>query len=512
MATRTPHRALLSSRSVARALQLVVCLGAAAVTMLAPLAPAQADEPSPSPGSSAVPLAGDASAPPPVAASAPAPVAAPTPPAVAASTSLPSPKRSLPDYGGETTHTSAGDAALWVPRVIFYPVYLVSEYVIRLPLGAAETAAERANLPNKIYDFFTFGPDHKAGFLPIALVDFGFKPSVGVYAFWDDAFFNGDDLRLHASTWGPDWLAGSLVQRIRFNAKDNVQLKLLGIHRPDYVYFGEGPTTLQSSESRYGQDKIDAQIKPQFRLWRSSEIDTDVGVRYVSFYNGNFGNDPSLLQQVAAGVFPLPAGYTTGYTAEYNGAHAALDTRRTYPASGSGVRIEAQVEEGNDVAGVPTSGWLKYQGAVGGFLDITHRRVVSLTVAALFSDPLGNDPVPFTELVSLGGDLARPGVLPMPGFFPGRMVDRSGAAATLEYRWPIGPWLDGSMQVAVGNVFGEHLDDFDMKLLRLSASLGIETDSSPDSNFHILIGMGTETFESGAKVDSFRLAAGVSAF
>jgi hypothetical protein len=434
----------------------------------------------------------------------PAPSTLPAPP--------PSPKRALPDYGGEQTPTTAGDVALWVPRVIFYPVYLVSEYVIRLPLGAAESAAERANLPNKIYDFFTFGPDHKAGFLPVALVDFGFKPSVGVYAFWDDAFFKGDDLRLHASTWGPDWLAGSLVQRINFHNKDNVQLKLLAIHRPDYVYFGEGPRTLQSSESRYGQDKIDVQVKPQFRLWRSSLIETDVGVRYASFYNGNFGNDPTLLHQVGAGVFPLPAGYTTGYTTEYNGVHGAFDTRRAYPASGSGVRVEAQLEEGNDVAGVPTSGWLKYQGAVGGYLDITHRRVVSLTLAALFSDPLGNDPVPFTELVSLGGDITRPGVLTMPGFFPGRLVDRSGAAATLEYRWPIGPFLDGSMQVAVGNVFGEHLDDFDVRLLRLSASLGIETDASPDSNFHILIGTGTETFEHGTQVDSFRLAAGVSAF
>jgi hypothetical protein len=492
MATRTSDRALFGHRSARGAKKLAASIGAAVLATLAPMAPARADAPS------------EPSAPPPMSSVALPAVAAPALP--------PSPKRALPDYGGEPSHASAGDAALWVPRVIFYPVYLVSEYVIRRPLGAAESAAERANLPGKIYDFFTFGPDHKAGFLPIALLDFGFKPSVGVYAFWDDAFFNGDDLRLHASTWGPDWLAGSLVQRIRFNAKDNVQLKLLAIHRPDYVYFGEGPSSLQSSESRYGEDRIDGQIKPTFRLWRSSVVETDVGVRYASFYNGNFGNDPTLLHQVAAGVFPLPAGYTTGYTAEYNGARAALDTRRPYPASGSGVRIEAQFEQGNDVAGVPTSGWLKYQGAVGGYLDITHRRIVSLTVAALFTDPLGNDPVPFTELVSLGGDLARAGVLPMPGFFPGRLVDRSGAAATLEYRWPIGPWLDGSMQVAVGNVFGEHFDDFDVKLLRLSASLGIETDSSPDSNFHILIGMGTETFDQRTKVDSFRLAAGVSAF
>jgi hypothetical protein len=408
--------------------------------------------------------------------------------------------------------TNAGDVALWVPRVVFFPLYLTSEYVIREPLGAAISAAERANIPSTLYDFFAFGPDHKAGFAPIALIDFGFKPSVGIYAFWDDAFFEGDDLRLHASTWGADWLAGSVVQRITFHNKDNVQLKLLALHRPDYVYYGEGSSTLESSESRYGQDKIDGQVGVHFQLWRSSRVDTEVGVRAVDFYNGNYGSDPTLLHQVAAGVFPLPAGYTKGYTAQYNGVRGAIDSRRGYPASGSGARVEAQLQQGNSVGESPASGWLKYQGSAGGFLDITHRRVVSLTVTALFSDPLGSGPIPFTELVSVGGDLAVPGVLPMPGFFTGRLVDRSAAAATLEYRWPIGPWLDGSMQFAVGNVFGEHLDDFDLRLLRLSASLGIETDSSPDSNFHFLVGLGTETFESGAKVDSFRLAVGVSAY
>ena len=130
---------------------------------------------------------------------------------------------------------------------------------------------------------------------------------------------------------------------------------------------------------------------------------------------------------------------------------------------------------------------------------------MSLSVQTLFSDPIGTRAVPFTELVSLGGDDA-----PMPGFWVGRLIDRSAAVATLRYRWPIGPWLDGSMQAAVGNVFGEHLDDFQTRLLRFSGALGLESDSSPDSNFQFLIGFGTETFDHGGQVDSFRLAFGTS--
>jgi hypothetical protein len=123
---------------------------------------------------------------------------------------------------------------------------------------------------------------------------------------------------------------------------------------------------------------------------------------------------------------------------------------------------------------------------------------------ATFADPLGVRPVPFTELVSLGGDA------PMPGFYPGRMVDRSAAVVSLRYRWPIGPWIDGSMQFATGNVFDEHLSDFDPKLFRLSAALGIESDEAPDNNFQLLVGFGSETFDSGAKIDTFRLMVGTS--
>jgi hypothetical protein len=82
--------------------------------------------------------------------------------------------------------------------------------------------------------------------------------------------------------------------------------------------------------------------------------------------------------------------------------------------------------------------------------------------------------------------------------------------ASLRYSWPIGPWLDGSLQGAVGNVFDAHLDGFSPRRTRISAALGFESDISPDSNFEFLVGFGSETFEQGGKIDSFRLAVGTS--
>jgi outer membrane protein assembly factor BamA len=153
----------------------------------------------------------------------------------------------------------------------------------------------------------------------------------------------------------------------------------------------------------------------------------------------------------------------------------------------------------------PGSGWLRYGGTAGAFYDVNgHGRVVSLSVATLFADPIGREPIPFTELVTLGGSG------PMRGFFPGRLYDRSAIVATAHYRWPIWVWLDGSLQAAVGNVFGEHLQDFKPSLLRFSGAIGIESIGAPDSSFELLFGLGSETFEHGGQVDSLRITFGTN--
>ncbi len=421
----------------------------------------------------------------------PTPPSPTSPPATSPATTA-SPKRSMPDYEGTGPRpTSAGETALWIPRVLLSPVYFTTEWLIRRPLGAAVAAAERADLPQALYDFFAFGPDHKAGILPIAFVDFGFNPSIGVYAFWDDAFFPGDDVRAHLSFWPENsgsggmqrfWIGGSVVQRVRFHGRDSVELKVLGVQRPDHVFYGIGPSTLQSAQSRYGQNKLDVSALFDFPGWRASKVDAGVGVRTGTFYDGRYGGDPGILENVAAGTFPLPDGFTRGYAAEYNDVLVALDSRRPYPAEGSGVRLEAQAEQGSELGHAPGAGWLHYAAGAGAFWDINgHRRVLGLSVLTMFSDPLGRLPVPFTELVTLGADSASPGSFPapMPGFFPGRLVDRSAAVATLRYKWPIAPWIAGSLQGAVGNVFGQHLDGFEPRLLRFSGAFGIESDSSP---------------------------------
>jgi hypothetical protein len=354
-------------------------------------------------------------------------------------------------------------------------------------------------------NFFTFGPDKKAGIVPTAFLDLGFRPSVGVYAFWDDLLGPGNHLRLHASTFGPDWLQAAVADKIPVGKDAFFDLRLEGVHRPDNVFHGVGPRSLMSDRTRYGIDKF--QVRPVFEAmwWKSSRVTVEAGARYVAFRDDACCSSPSLTAKVAEGAMAAPPGFLNGgYTAAFERAELTIDTRDPRPASQTGLRLELEVEAASN-ARRSTDTWLRYGGSFGGFLDLKNNRTVSLSATTLFVDPLADGAViPFTEQIVLGGSG------PMRGYLYGRLVDRSAAIATLKYRWPIWVYLDGTLQGALGNVFGPQLEDFKTKLLRVSTAVGVESVGTADHTFEILFGLGTETIDQGANVNSVRLLFGTN--
>jgi hypothetical protein len=412
----------------------------------------------------------------------------------------PSPRRPVPDYSGRGSEpTTAGEVALWVPRVILSPVYLVTEFVLRRPLGALVTALDRGNWPAKAYNFFAFGPDHKAGIVPVGFVEFDFNPSVGLYAFWNDAGFKGNSLHAHGEIWPTEWYAGKVVEHARIDDTHTLEWRIEGIHRPDKVFYGIGPRTLNAYQSRYTLDRFDVGGWFDWRFWRASHVRIGGGVRTDHTSPGHFGDDPSLPQEAATGSFAIPYGFERTDSVVFGRAVLGIDSRKKWPPEGSGLRIDMVAEPATDVR-APGSGWVKYGGTAGAYLDLNrHGRVISFAVSAMFEDSLSpSHPIPFTELTSLGGDP------PMRGFFEGRLLDRSSATAALKYLWPIGPWLDGTLQAVVGNVFDGHLDGFRPGLLRFSGAVGLSAGSVSEYPLELVLGCGSETFEQGARIDSFR--------
>jgi outer membrane protein assembly factor BamA len=234
-------------------------------------------------------------------------------------------------------------------------------------------------------------------------------------------------------------------------------------------------------------------------------IRTSVGVRDFKFRTGSCCSDPAVVERVRQGQYPAPPGFDQPYTVLLGRAELAVDSRPPRPHSQTGARLALNVEEDVGTTNAPHS-WIRYGGTVGGFWDVTGTaRVLSLSVITTFVDPTGGNSnnIPFPELATLGG------AEPFVGFLAGRLYDRSAFAIQLRYEWPIWAWLDGELHVATGNVFGPHLDGFRAGLMRLSTGIGFRSiRSSALPGFELLVGLGTETFDSGTRVSSFRFAFG----
>jgi len=414
------------------------------------------------------------------------------------------PKRAPQDYGGKDEGTTAGEIALWVPRVALFPLWLVSEFLLRRPLGALVKVAERDQWAQEVIDFFTFGERRQITIYPSALFDFGLLPSVG-FNFTHKYFLTDPNtVRLHFGTWGIDWVMVRANDTYEFGKDETVTFDTSFVRRQDNPFFGMGPRA-GADRVRFESTTFDAALQYDRRLWRSSSFMSRSGFRTLSFDDGSCCGNSSLREAVARGTFAPPPGFNDGYFAGYHRLSLAIDSRKPKPAEGSGVRIEGHAEgtyAPDTRQGYERRAWVRYGGSVGAAMDVSgHERNLAVSVSADFADPL-NGTIPFTDQVILGGD----GL--MRGYLRNRLIDRSALIGTLQYTWPVWVFLDGVITVDAGNVFGEHLAGFKPGLLRLSSGIGVRSNGHRDSAFEILVAGGTDPLDEGFSISSFRLVLG----
>ncbi len=432
--------------------------------------------------------------------------------------------RPLPDYDGRPEHTSAGDVALWVPRVILFPLYVVSEYVVRRPLGWLVSTAEREHWPTLLIDFFTFA-NRRGGIVPTGIIDFGMRPSIGAYAFWNDFLTEGNDLRLRATYGGSGFYQLRVADRFALGVG---RLALTGAYeaRPDNVFHGIGNRLVDDEvRSRYTSRSSRLDITYRVPWVRSSYARAAAEVREVELDGDpTCCDEPSVNQQVELGVFAPPAGMNQVYDVAGQAAEVVLDSRWprfaeglelasdyvTPPGSGVRLALRGGVYELMDqtlaTGSALASAWLRYGASLGAYYDLTgQQRNVSATVIVDLSDPLGAGEVPVTDLVTLGGER------PLRGFLANQFVDRSAAALRIEYRWPVAVWLDGSLLYEAGSVFGAGLSGFELGALRNSYGFGMAAVGAQDHPFQVLFALGTEPWEAGGAIDSFRFVFGTTA-
>jgi hypothetical protein len=392
-----------------------------------------------------------------------------------------SPRRPVPDYDGRPEPPpTALEVVAWFPRVVFFPLWLVSEFLVRRPLGWLIVTAERGEWPSEILSFFTFGGRKDLGLVPTFYVDLGFRPTAGFYLFWDDALHPRHSVRLRASAWY-DGYAFSLADRWRVDdAGSRLQLRAEASRTPDLTFHGIGPRTLDADETRFSLDRVAAEVSFDWRLGFGDVLRFSAAVRDHTLRDEPVGPDE--------------------WTSLHARIDASQDTRDPWPHGQTGVRVAAFVEGGTALGELGS--WVRAGATAGAFWDVVGLgRVVGLTATAAIVDPIDGE-LPFFELVPLGGGAA------MAGLRPRRLLGQSALSASLRYEWPVWAALAGSLQVDVGNVFGPTFEGFDPELLRLSTAIGLRSMGPSDHELQFILGVGTETFAQGAALTSVRLAFG----
>lgn len=210
-------------------------------------------------------------------------------------------KRSLPQYRPKN-ETSAGEGLVWIPRVLFYPVHLTLEYLVRWPIVKTMTFAEEHFLIERVQRFFTFN-EGKGGLFPTLLFDFGVKPAMGLYFYYDEFLAKNNDLVLQAGYWPTGWYHFVIDDKIKIFRDDSGILNLRGeyVNRPDFVFNGMGPL-VNPKERYYRYEEFRVETSLRAILSGLNRVNFGVSYLYGKISNGQF---PSVLED--QGEFcPLP--------------------------------------------------------------------------------------------------------------------------------------------------------------------------------------------------------------
>jgi hypothetical protein len=431
-------------------------------------------------------------------------------------------KRPAPGYAEQPDRPVS--ALLWVPRVLLFPLYVVTEYGLSRPAGALFTWVERNHIRERYFEFFTFDEERKIGLYPTGTIDLGLRPTVGAYFVWDDAV--GDsDLKVRVTTGGIDlWTVNTLFHS-PVDQRSYVRWSADYARRPDSTFYGLGRDIVDEGAHYLNEQFVGRVAFTQQR--GPLVVSVSSGALLSHFDPGPDGvADEALADAIVSGRLKAPPALEDGILAVFTGLGARFDTRPPRrpphrslrdlePAERTGFTVGLHATQFSGLRSTRatpedearTPHWLRYGGALAYSLDLTGtQRTVQLEALYAAVEPLPTDnPVPFTQQVSLGGSY------PLRAFTGGRLIDESALVSTLSYNWPLLPDVDGALSYSVGNVFARHLRDFDVGHCRSSYGVGVETVSSLDHPFEILLALGTKPFDEGGGVDTVRFVLGTSA-
>jgi Omp85 superfamily domain len=409
-------------------------------------------------------------------------------------------------YDGLTLLPKTSDYLLAVPRALLMPPRLLEQ-----SLGAAMKPAlewlERDRVMQRFHDATT-SADGLVGVLPLINYQAAFKPSAGV------SYFNNriPDVHLTVSTamGGPEIVSQSVHATIkppRLHTTFDIDTRF--IRRDDELFTGVGMDN-RAPFTRYSIYQGDLRTGASWKVHRVIQLGSGVDFGVRRFGNGDQYDGDRPIEAVYCPGLPEDCsarrvddakvpGFNEGTQFLRPHVDAHVDSRRDQLSSGQFVDLKLSYSHG--IFGDDSS-YLRAHGRVGTSVEIWHHRAIYLAFSTNDEIPFGHAPIPFSELVVLGGpnDLR--------GFRQDRFRDQSSLLLTAEYRWPVWIWMDASLFCDYGGVAGSNYSGVRLSELRPDVGVGFVVHTNSAIMMKIQLGYGfgnrggTRFVVAGADIDS----------
>jgi hypothetical protein len=375
-------------------------------------------------------------------------------------------------YDGRPAGRSVGHDLLWVPRLVLAP----PRFVLR-GFGAVMRPGmewtEQHHVFERVNAMIT-SADGLVGVRPAIDFELHFKPAFGI-SYFNHRLPGGARLSVSTAVGGTDVVIANARARVPL-AEGALSFDFNYKRRSEELFTGIGMGRMPFA--RYGIDAADLRATFSAAPVRhvSVELGGALGVRRFNdgiAYDAERPIDEVYCEHAVGGRCwsqrvdeRLVPGFSRGsqFVRETFAIH--LDSRRGPTIKGSGVRADGALQYTQGL-GHDHSHYLRVSGSLAGEIDLWRRRSIFVRLHVDDELQIGAGPIPFSELVQLGGpnDLR--------GFRRGIFRDHSAVLGTVEYHWPIWMWMDGVVFADYGGVFGPELRGFSFEQMRPDVGLGV---------------------------------------
>jgi outer membrane protein assembly factor BamA len=365
-------------------------------------------------------------------------------------------------------------AALAVPRLVLLPLRVVV-LALSYPTRALVLLYDRYHLGGWFLAATTTA-DGLRGVRPEFSWDLRFLFAAGLSYFDRRTLGPGTSLSVRVLTGGADIVeAGLSLRPTHEKARAQLRIDLTYLRRDDQYFNGIG---LEHEGSRYAIDAVALSHTLRVRLAAPLQLLAGADAAFKRFGDGDLiGGDRPITEVycvrvvgrcVPGTVSPTEVpGFDRGTQFLRGSVGLLLDTRDAPFRPSSGFQARAVVEYTHGL-GFDESSYFKITGSTSAVVGLwQHSHVLVLRANASVLEPTNDVPIPFSELIVLGGpDSLR-------GFRPGSLRDESLLLFTAEYRWPIWMFADATLFVDYGGTFARNFHQLEPSQLYWDLGVGL---------------------------------------